>query len=58
MYKSLAITSLVFFNSLSFFPKPEVETDNNELLANYNTDDQDPRPKNVILMIGDGMGIT
>lgn len=58
MYKSLAITSLLFFNAPGFFLDPEVETGNNEFLADYAENDQNPQPKNVILMIGDGMGLT
>ncbi len=58
MYKSLAISSLVFFNSLSFSPKPSIETNDDLLIATVEKNDQNPQPKNIILMIGDGMGIT
>jgi alkaline phosphatase len=60
MYKSLAITSLIFFNSLGFTSKVSVEDDENNLFNERKEikDEQNPRPRNVILMIGDGMGLS
>jgi len=58
MYKSLAITSLIFFNSLSFTPNLDVKVNDEKVTADSLGNDQNPRPKNIILMIGDGMGVT
>lgn len=58
MYKSLAITTLMFFNTFSFSPKLDVVTNVEKRLAESDEIDQNRRPKNIILMIGDGMGLT
>ncbi len=58
MYKSLAITSLIFFNSINFTPEADVKINDHDLFAESVENDQNPQPKNIILMIGDGMGLT
>ncbi len=60
MYKSLAIGSIIFFNALGFSPKSDIAINEEKpMVDSLKTKQyQNPRPKNVILMIGDGMGIT
>ena len=58
MYKSLAVTSLIFFNFLSFTPNLDLNSDTDKVFVDSLGNEQNPRPKNIILMIGDGMGIT
>ncbi len=58
MYRSLAIFSLVLFNLPGFAPPPSAaDANSNELIQAYSDSDQNPQPKNIILMIGDGMGL-
>lgn len=60
MYKSLAVASLFFFKSFNFSPQSEVKNSDNRFVSENEkkVQTQSTRPKNVILMIGDGMGLT